>query len=237
MDHRNIEREIENLLPPPGRDAQASPELLSKLERTLAADLRPVKVLPPAWQFAAVWCVIFLALVIAGAAKLHPLALPKMGGPVSTLVLGVLAICVGGSMFSLARQMTPGSRYRFPPGLLPFAALTALAVMFFLLFPLQDSPRFWHQGWKCFSVGIEFAAAAAALLWLSLRRGAYLDAPLAGASAGLLAGLAGTTVLSIHCPVLEASHVVAWHLGASAIAALAGGAIGAIASRRYTPQQ
>ena len=137
MEHRDIEREIANM-PPLGRDPQPSPELLAKLERTLATDLRPVKPLRPAWQFAAVWCAIFLALVIAGAVKLEPLALPEMGRPVSILVLGVLAICVGGSVLSLARQMTPGSRYRFPPGLLPFAALIVLAVMFFLLFPIES---------------------------------------------------------------------------------------------------
>jgi hypothetical protein len=236
MDHRDIEREIANMLPP-GPDAQPSPGLLAKLERTVAADLRPVKPLRPAWQLAAIWCAIFLALVIAGVVKLDPLALPEMGAPVSILVLGVLAICVGGTMLSLAQQMTPGSRYRFPPGLLPFAALIMLAVMFFLLFPIEESPLFWQQGWICFSVGIEFAVAAAALLWFFLRRGAYLDARLAGATVGLLAGLAGTAVLSIHCPILETSHVVAWHLGALATATLAGAAIGAIASRRYTPQQ
>lgn len=108
--------------------------------------------------------------------------------------------------------------------------------MFFLLFPIEESPQFWQEGWICFSVGIEFALAAAALLWFFLRRGAYLDARLAGATAGLLAGLAGTAVLSLHCPILETSHVVTWHLGALATATLAGAAIGAIGSR-YTPQQ
>ena len=43
-----------------------------------------------------------------------------------------------------------------------------------------------------------------------------------GAFTGLLCGLAGAAVLEISCPLLERSHIIAWHLGAALTAALTG---------------
>lgn len=210
--------------PPPG--------LLDQLERNLAADFEPVTPLRSAMLYGSVWAAIFGALVIYGSIRLHPLALPRMGPATSILVLAVLVTSALLLIVSLTRQMTPGSRYRLPPGALPGAILLAAALMFFLLFPFEVKPNFWHQGWKCFSVGIVYGAAAGALIWITLRRGAFTDPPLAGATAGLLAGLTGLTVLSIHCPLLEISHVVGWHVGAAAVSTLAGAALATMFTRR-----
>jgi hypothetical protein len=49
--------------------------------------------------------------------------------------------------------------------------------------------------------------------WLLFRRGVILSTQLAGSTIGLLAGLTGTTVLEIHCPLETAWHVLTWHLG------------------------
>jgi hypothetical protein len=43
---------------------------------------------------------------------------------------------------------------------------------------------------------------------------------------GLLAGLAGTTALEIHCPNLAAWHILASHLGVALIAAIVGLVVG-----------
>jgi hypothetical protein len=49
--------------------------------------------------------------------------------------------------------------------------------------------------------------------------------------AGLFAGLGGFAVLALHCPILTAPHVWAWHLGAMLIAGAGGAAAGVIVSR------
>src|SRR5579862_4506360 len=106
MDWREIEQNINRL---PDVEATPSPELLMSLEQQLTADLRPVKPLRPAWQFAAIWAAIFAVLVVAGSWALRPLALPILGGAATPLLLSLLG-CAAALMSSVARQMTPGSR-------------------------------------------------------------------------------------------------------------------------------
>jgi len=45
---------------------------------------------------------------------------------------------------------------------------------------------------------------------------------LTGATTGLLAGLVGTTVLELHCPILNGWHILASHLGVAILYALGG---------------
>ena len=71
--------------------------------------------------------------------------------------------------------------------------------------------------------------------WLVLRRGAILSPRLTGAAAGLLAGLAGTSMLEIHCPNLDAWHILLSHWGVAILCALGGfvaGLTAEIAGRR-----
>jgi len=59
-----------------------------------------------------------------------------------------------------------------------------------------------------------------------LRPGAILSPIMTGAATGLLAGLAGTTALEIHCPNLDAWHILASHLGVAVIGAVVGLLVG-----------
>jgi hypothetical protein len=71
-------------------------------------------------------------------------------------------------------------------------------------------------------VGIPIGALAAGLFWLVLRRGAILSPSMTGAATGLLAGLVGASVLEIHCPNLDALHILVSHLGVAILCAMAG---------------
>ena len=90
------------------------------------------------------------------------------------------------------------------------------------LFQFQYEPKFWSNGWACISAGIPIGVLAAVPYWLVLRRGAILFPSLTGAATGLLAGLVGTTVLEMHCPDLNAWHILGSHLGVSVFCAIAG---------------
>ena len=66
-----------------------------------------------------------------------------------------------------------------------------------------------------------------------LRRGAILAPSMTGAATGLLAGLVGTSVLEIHCPNLDAWHILISHLGVAMLCALAGLVIGLAAELNF----
>lgn len=223
MEDRQVEREIAELLRrlESGPDAVA-PALQRNLERKLANDLRPVEPLRPAGFFVALWGMVFVVVVVAGVLRLGPLAVPLMGPALSALVIGVLAASAVALMISLALQMSPGSRFRVAPGVLPVVVAAAVTALFAGWLPLHPQAHFWRGVWRCFSVGITFGAISGILTSLALRRGTFESPTTAGATAGLLAGLAGTTLLAIHCPILEMGHVVLAHVGAAIAAGLAG---------------
>jgi hypothetical protein len=62
-------------------------------------------------------------------------------------------------------------------------------------------------------------------LWFILR-GAAVSSVLAGALAGLGAGLLSDAAIHLHCPAVDPSHTVTWHLGAVALLAAVGALIG-----------
>lgn len=67
----------------------------------------------------------------------------------------------------------------------------------------------------------EFHAVFAAIAgWLILRRGFAVNALAAGLAGGILAGLAGVTMLELHCGNFAAPHVMLWH---TAVLPLSGG--------------
>ena len=69
-----------------------------------------------------------------------------------------------------------------------------------VLFQVQHEENFWGNAWVCIRAGTLVGALAAVPFWLVLRRGAILSPRMTGGAAGLLAGLAGTSMLEIHCP-------------------------------------
>jgi len=133
-----------------------------------------------------------------------------------------LAISTGLLAYSLVHQMAPGSRHRIPPKLLPVGVIISLTVAMAVLFQFQHERNFWTKGWACLRAGIPIGILAAVPFWLLLRRGAVLSPSITGAATGLLAGLVGTSVLEIHCPNLDAWHILVSHLGVAMLCALAG---------------
>lgn len=233
MDDRRVEREIAELMhgvEPRGDDVP--PGLQQALERKLTAGLRPVKPLRPARFYVAIWSIVFAVVVTAGVLRLGAFGLPEMGPAMSALVIGVLTASAAVLMISLAFQMRPGSRFRVAPGVLPVMVAAAVILLYRILFPIEPLDDFWPDVRVCFTAGIATAAIAAVLVWFALRRGAFASPAIAGITAGLLAGLAGTILLAIHCPILEFRHVALGHVGAAVVAALAGLAIARWPSHR-----
>ena len=106
------------------------------------------------------------------------------------------------------------------------AGTLGLAIVFALLFRDYGVRNFVHQGVTCLAAGLGFAIPAALLVCLLLARGFVLNYRAAGLCAGTLAGLAGIGVLELHCPILNAPHVMVWHVAVVLMSGIAGWLLG-----------
>jgi hypothetical protein len=203
-----------------------SPAMLRQIADGMAAGLRPVRPVGPARYFFWAFVGIFVSIVALGVYRMGVFAIAVMTPLQTATILSALAISTVLLAYSLVQQMIPGSRHRIPPRLLPVAITITLTIAMAILFQFQHERHFWANAWACVRAGTPFGVLAAAPLWLMLRRGAILSPSMTGGAIGLFAGLVGTSVLQIHCPNLDASHILVSHLGVAILCALAGLAIG-----------
>jgi len=140
----------------------------------------------------------------------------------TTAILSTLAIATGLLASSLVNQMVPGSRHGISPRLLPVIIPILLIIAIAVLFQFQHERDFWRNAWACIRAGTGIGISAVMPFWLVLRRGDILSPRMTGAATGLLAGLVGASVLEMHCPNLDAWHILVSHLGVAILATLAG---------------
>ena len=203
-----------------------SPATLRQIEQRIVADLRPVRPLAPAGYLFVAFASIFILVVALSVYQIGAFALSVMSPWQASVILGALATSAGLLAYSLVHQMVPGSRQRISPRLLPVSIIISLMVVMAVLFQFQHERNFWSNGWTCIRAGTPIGFLAAVPFWLVLRRGTVLSPRLTGAATGLFAGLAGTTVLEVHCPNLDAWHILISHLGVAVLVAIAGLLIG-----------
>ncbi len=232
---RAMARALDSSRLPSRNEAAPSPERLRQIEQSIASDLRAVRPMWPLGYFFAAFAGIFFLIVAFGAYRMGTFAISVMSPLQAAAILCALAASAGLLAYSLVHQMSPGSRHRISPRLLPAGIIVLLLLLTAGLFQIQHDPKFWAHGWFCLSAGTPFALFAAVPFWFLLRRGAILSPRITGATTGLLAGLVGTSVLEIHCPNLDVLHVLTWHLGVALLGAMTGlgiGFLGELSARR-----
>jgi hypothetical protein len=165
-------------------------------------------------------------LVFLVAYRLGAFGIGAMNPSQLARIFGAIAIGSGLLVYSLLRQIVPGSRHRISPRLLPAGVVISLILVSSASFQFQQEADFFARGWICLSLGLPIGGLAALPLWMVLRRGAILYPAMTGAVTGLIAGLVGTSVLEIHCPNLNAWHIVVWHLGVAVVCSIAGLGLG-----------
>lgn len=232
MNREEMDRALSEMLSAAASGSEVRPELAHAIEEGMGRDLSPVRPLAPARYYAAGFALIFLAPILVGIGLLRASGIASMSVVMIAIAFGGLAICGGLLAVSLAADMSPGSRRPAPPVTLTVAILLVLAAIFGALFPYHSEASFWLNASKCVLLGSAFAAPTAALAWGLLRRGAVLSAAVSGAAAGLLGGLAGVTVLEIHCPDLNVAHILCAHWGVALACAAVGWLAGARIDRR-----
>jgi hypothetical protein len=207
--------------------ARAVPgESVAAIEGRLLANLKPVHVLPARKLFFSAFLLIFFVLLAVGIGRLGAYAWADMNWMRRVMICTSLGASAALLAYSMVQQMFPGSRYRISASLLPVGIFVCLILILASLFEVSHSGAFVRDGMPCFEAGIPYAAIAAILFWLILRRGAILSARTTGAICGALAGLIGVSVLEIHCSNFDLRHILVWHLGVGVSGAIGGLIIG-----------
>jgi hypothetical protein len=210
------------------------PALLERIAAAMRSDLRPVRRMPPPSLLSAALFAIFAGTSWSGAALLGFAGFHRLSEEAIAAIfppLAALALLAAGGA---ANAMIPGSKRPYHPAGLLAAASIVLAAVFAFLFRDYRTDAFVHQGIPCLRAGLLWAIPGAIGAWLLLRHGFAVERGAAGLAVGTFAGLAGVTMLELHCPNLRMPHIVVWHLAVLPIAALAGKAIWVSARRRET---
>lgn len=176
--------------------------------------LRPVRPLPAPW--------VLLLLLACASAAVFGFGLYWLGSSgweametarLRVIVFGGLALLFAGAGWMLVEHLYPGkAKLPVNAGWLVLS-LTALAGGTFLLFPWEYDPDGFREfGESCMKKGLIIAGLASLPIFGFMRAGYSTHPGWSAAAGGLASGLISFSVLELYCPLLEQSHVFAWHL-------------------------
>ena len=198
------------------------PALVNRISRSILPGLQPVRPMPSAPVIVAALLLLCLGVGITGASILGMYGIRKLSFLESASVFAVVGLLACLAAGQSAAEMVPGSRRLVNPAVLAGAGCVTLIAVFALLFGGYAMDGFVKQGFPCLRAGLLHALPAGGGAWLILRRGFAVNRTAAGLAAGTLAGLAGVTMLELHCANLRAIHVMAWHVAVVPVSAVAG---------------
>ena len=224
--------EIDEMLDKAAHVPHAVPAaLLKRVADSIEPSLRPVRPLAPTWVLTLAVVLIGATVAVIGAARAGFDGVEALSVPARLLIFGALALFAGVAAAQVVRAWIPGSRH-VPSGAILAASSVALLAVFALLFHDYHTDDFLSAGLTCLVMGLLHALAAALLIWWLLRRGYVVNSVSAGLIAGTFGGLAGLTMLELHCPNFEALHVLVWHTLVVPVSAALGALAGWVLRRR-----
>jgi hypothetical protein len=198
------------------------PALLKRIGDSIQPSMRAVRTLPSTWALTSGLLLVGATIAVLGAARAGFFGFTKMNLLERVGTLSTLSILIWLSGAAFVKEMIPGSRRRLSPAMLAGICTLFLGGVFALLFRDSGTAHFFSAGMICLLTGLLHAVPVALLGWLVLRRGFAVNPVSAGLAAGTLAGLAGVTVLELHCPNFQAAHVLVWHTAVVPLGAAAG---------------
>jgi hypothetical protein len=205
-----------------GRAGPVDPATLERISRRLKDGLQPVRPIDAPWRQAASLVAMLAGVAVLGASRVGFFGLLKMTAMQTASVFLTLSGAACLSAAAAVSAMTPGARRVIDPAILVVSGVLAPLGVFALVFRDYSLGRFVPQGVTCLKAGLLIAIPAAVLAAVILRRGYAVNRTAAGVAAGTLAGLAGLTMLELHCPNFRAPHVMLWHVAPVPLGALAG---------------
>jgi hypothetical protein len=216
------DEEIDDILKTLASKTAVEPELLDRISLSVGSDLQSVASMPPSWILVGRLILIGGLVAVSGAILLGGHGFRAMSPLEISVVLAVLGVWMGVAASQCVVEAIPGSRRIASPLAIALSGCLILTAIFGVLFRDYHAERFVTQGIKCLAAGIGFAIPAALGIWFVLRNGFTTNATASGFARGMLAGLAGLTMLELHCPNLEVPHLVVWHVGVLPMGGLLG---------------
>jgi len=206
---------------------------VERAKQAILGSLTPVRPMAPAWVFTVAFVILFAVVAIAGGTMLGMYGLHALSGTERAIIFSVVIAGAAFAGLAGAREMSPAGGRRIGGWVFAGGGIALLAA-FALLFHDYNMASFVKQGVSCLRAGLLFAVAGAVIMSLVFVRGYVLNPRGAGLAAGTLAGLAGIGTLELHCPNLNAMHVMVWHLGVVVLSGFAGLLIGSIFGKLRT---
>jgi hypothetical protein len=201
--------------------------LLQRIAGSLEPSMRPVRPLSHTWALALGVVLIGAAVALLGGLRAGFNGFDKMDLPERVVIFSALFLVAYAAGTEFVNTMIPGSRRRVSSTNLLALAILVLLAVFGLLFRDYHTEHFFSIGIVCLVTGVLHAIPVGLLSWLLLRRGFAVNPVAAGLVGGTLAGLAGITLLELHCPNFQAFHILVWHTGVVPVSA----AFGALLAR------
>lgn len=202
--------------------SSVDPALLERISQTIGSSLQPVKPLPSSWLLTTALCTVCVGVAICGALVLGAHGFQLMSPVQIGLIFPVLGMLAVMAAALYVDEMIPGSRRWLAPWALVAAASLIMIAVFALLFHDYGIIRFLPQGLICLKAGLLEALPVALAGWWILHRGFAVNSIAAGIAQGTLAGLAGVSMLELHCVDFQAPHQMLWHTSILPITGAAG---------------
>jgi hypothetical protein len=217
------------------------PALLKRVSGSIGDGLRPVRPLGPVWVLASLLTLVSALIAVTGASSLGLYGIRNLSGAELGAIFPALAIFTWLAALLCVAQTTPGGfRWKNPrivepvmtnPPMFILVILAGWLAVDALLFRDYGMNSLVPAGIPCLRAGLIVAIPTGFGIWILLRRGFAVNPVEAGLAAGTLAGLAGLTMLELHCPNFLALHVMVWHTAVIPISALVGALLARIAAR------
>jgi hypothetical protein len=207
----------------PANYLQSSSSRIQHIQKVILEDLRPVRPLPPSWALVLAFGLVFAGVSYWGVSLVGAYGWMALNQSQRLAIFGMLAASAVLLVVSLTQQMIPGQMSWFREEWLPIAVSVSLSLTTVGVFPPHPYARYYSTAsGSCFRTGFPYTILAGVVFWLMLRQGAMLSPRIVGATAGMLAGLVGTTVLEAYCPNHNFWHVVVGHFGIAFLGMIAG---------------
>ena len=207
-----------------------TPPTHERLVARLIADAQPVRPLWSPRTRLALWLALqTLTLGVAVEFGLRQDLGDHLRQPLFLLEVGALVVAGAMAAAMALRGAVPGmgsGRLAVTVSLLLGAAAVAL-VSLEPVVTIRSSLGFVARGALCVICILGYSAIPWTVLFVAVRRGAPLDAPLVGVCAGAAALLFAAAAVRIACPIDEALHLLTWHAMPVALGAALSGVAGA----------
>jgi hypothetical protein len=187
-------------------------DLVRRIDEAIGPSLQAVRPMSSNGVLAGKLIVIGILVALLGAWVLGFQGWLRLSAAARVSISAGLGLVMWMTALAFVRERIPASGPRWPIASLYMLTTAVPLALFAALFRDYHTHRFFAAGVACLGTGLVLGVPMTLLAGVLLRRGYSVNPVGACGIAGLLGGVTGLLVLELHCPNLEASHVLVWHV-------------------------